>query len=53
MDYISTSPFQCSKELLSCVQICTKISEQKGIGYMFTANCLSMEQNYTELAACF
>ena len=46
------SLFNCSKGLLNFVQRCTNISE-KGIGYVFTTNCLYIGQIYQELATCF
>ena len=48
MEYISESPNHCSKGVLLCVQNCTNIHRNKGIGYMFETNCSSLNQKFRE-----
>ena len=44
MEYISESPKHCSKGVLQCVQNCTNLPRNRGIGYMFETNCSSLHQ---------
>ena len=53
MNYISQSTINCSKGNLKCVLNCANFTEEKGSGYMFKANCSSLEHRYKELGACF
>ena len=53
INFFTLNISHCSKGVLQCVQSCTEIPGNKGIGFMFDTNYSSLGYRFITIVSCY